>query len=71
MMRNLIRTSSFRRDLRRAARRGKDIRKIQEITDRLIANEPLDVRHQRHRLAGNWYPLWERHIEPDWLLVWD
>ena len=70
MMRNLIRTSSFRRDLRRAARRGKDIRKINEITDRLVAREPLDVRHRRHRLSGNWYPLWECHIEPDWLLVW-
>ena len=70
-MKNLIRTSSFRRDLRRAARRGKDIRKIEEITDRLAANEPLDERHRRHRLVGDWHPFWECHIEPNWLLVWD
>ena len=71
MMRNLITTSSFRRDIMRAARRGKDIRKINEITDRPVANEPLEVRHRRRRLAGNWYPLWECHIEPNRLLVWE
>ena len=70
-MKELIRTTGFRRDLRRMARRGKDIRKIQEITDRLVAGEPLDEHHRRHRLVGNWYPSWECHIEPNWLLVWD
>ena len=70
-MRNLIRTSSFRRDLRRVARRGKDLRKLQEIVDRLVADEPLEPRHRRHQLVGNWHPLWECHIEPNWLLVWD
>ena len=70
-MRELIRTASFRRDLRRAARRGKDIRKIQEITDRLAAGEPLDPRRRCHQLVGNWYPSWECRIEFDWLLIWD
>ncbi|MBO6773885.1 type II toxin-antitoxin system YafQ family toxin, partial [Thalassospira sp.] len=23
------------------------------------------------RLAGDWKPCWECHIEPDWLLIWD
>ena len=68
-MKELIRTTRFRRDLRRVARRGKDIRKINDITDRLVAGEPLEARHRRHRLTGNWHPLWECHIEPDWLLI--
>ena len=71
MMKNLVRTSSFRRDLRRSARRGRDIRKISEITDRLVAGEPLEARRRRHQLVGNWYPLWECHVEPNWLLVWE
>jgi mRNA interferase YafQ len=25
----------------------------------------------RHRLSGGWNRLWGRHIEPDWLLIWD
>lgn len=47
------------------------MRKLQEIVDRLATNEPFEPRNRRHQLAGNWYPLWECHIEPDWLLVWD
>jgi mRNA interferase YafQ len=70
-MRELIRTSRFRRELRRAARRGKDVRKIQDITDRLVASEPLDPQNNPNQLVGNWRPFWECHIEPDWLLVWD
>lgn len=70
-MKELTRTTGFRRDLRRSARRGKDIRKINEIIDLLVAGKPLETRHRRHRLTGNRYSLLECHIEPDWLLVWD
>ena len=67
-MKDLIRKSSFRHDLRRVARRGKDIRKIQEITDRLVSNEPLDARHSRHRLVGNGIPVGMPHRTR---LVWE
>ena len=44
-MKELVRTTGFRRDLRRMARRGKDVRKIQEVTDSrlrgLLRPEPL------------------------------
>ena len=70
-MRELILTARFRRDLRRAARRGKDGQKLSEITERLIAGETLHPRHRVHQLVGNWAPLRECHIENDWLLVWD
>ncbi len=70
-MRELILTTRYRRELRRAARRGKDRAKIKEITDQLIAGEPLDPWHRAHQLVGNMAPLWECRIEFDWLLVWD
>lgn len=69
-MRELIYTSQFRRELRRARRRGQDLSKIGAITDKLLAGEPLEPRHRPHQLTGNWYPAWECHIEPNWLLVW-
>ena len=31
----------------------------------------MDDWQRVHQLVGNWHPLWECHIEPDWLLVWD
>ena len=39
--------------------------------DRLVARQPLETRHRAHQLTGNMAPLWECHIENDWLLVWD
>ena len=69
-MRELIYTSQFRRELRRARRRGKDLSKIGAITDKLLAGEPLDHRLRPHILVGNMAGCWECHIEPNWLLVW-
>ena len=70
-MRELILTTRFRRDLRRVARRGKDERRLGDVLDKLIAGEPLEPRHRAHQLTGSMAPLWECHIENDWLLVWD
>ena len=70
-MRELIYTARFRRELRRARRRGKDMSKLDDIVARLRAGEPLEPRQRRHQLTGRWYPAWECHVEPDWLLVWE
>ncbi len=31
----------------------------------------MEPRHRAHQLTGSMAPLWECHIENDWLLVWD
>ena len=70
-MRELILTTRFRRELRRVARRGKDQQKLREVIDRLVSFQPLEPHHRAHQLTGGMAPLWECHIENDWLLVWD
>ncbi len=70
-MRELILTTRFRRDLRRAARRGKNEERLREVIEILVAGKPLKARHRAHQLMGSMAPLWECHIENDWLLVWD
>ena len=70
-MRELILTTRFRRDLRRAARRGRNEERLREVIERLVAGEPLEPRHRAHQLTGSMAPRWECHIENDWLLVWD
>jgi mRNA interferase YafQ len=70
-MRSLRTTKQFERDLRRARRRGKKLDKIWEIVGLVVRGERLPVRCRRHRLSGEWDRLWECHIEPDWLLIWD
>lgn len=64
-----IATSQFRKDYKRAIKRGKDIAKLDDIIRKLARGEPLDIRHRDHALVGNWSSFRECHIEPDWLLI--
>ncbi|MCY4379018.1 MAG: type II toxin-antitoxin system YafQ family toxin [Candidatus Dadabacteria bacterium] len=70
-MRELRTTAQFKRDLRKARKRGKNPDKLRSIIEKLVAGRPLARLNKPHRLLGDWFPCWECHIEPDWLLVWD
>lgn len=38
----------------------------------VLANEgTLPPRYKPHRLSGNYDGVWECHIKPDWLLLWE
>ena len=67
----LLTTRRFEKDLKRDRKRGKNLDTLWSVVERLLSKQPLDPRHRRHRLTGDWSPCWECHIEPDWLLVWD
>ena len=67
----LLTTKRFEKDLKRSRKRGKNLDKLWSVVERLLSKQPLNPRHRQHRLAGDWFPFWECHIEPDWLLVWD
>ena len=41
-MRELIQTTRFRRDLRRAGRRGRNSERLQEVLDRLVASQSIE-----------------------------
>ena len=62
-------TNQMKRDLRLAKRRGKDLKKLKEISDLLQTKKPLLEKHRNHKLSGNYKDRWECHIEPDWLLI--
>jgi len=55
-MKRLTQTGRFLRDVRRMARRGKDMAKLRQVVELLAAGSPLDVRHRDHALAGEWRP---------------
>ena len=67
----LLTTTQFKKDLRRARRRGKDLEKLWSVVEQLLSRRSLDPRNRPHRLSGEWSRCWECHIEPDWLLIWD
>jgi mRNA interferase YafQ len=59
----------FKRDARRAAKRGKDMKKLTAVLNILAAQEPLPAIYKDHPLKGDWKSWRDLHIEPDWLLL--
>jgi len=63
-------TKSVRRDIKRAKKRSKDIRKLYRVLKYIRQGIPLPVQFRNHRLWQSEYKdAWEVHIEPNWLLV--
>lgn len=50
-------------------KRGKDIKKLQTVVNKLANNETLHPKYRDHSLMGEWKPCRNCHVEPDWLLV--
>jgi mRNA interferase YafQ len=68
-LRNLISATQFRRDVKLAERRGKDMAKLQALIVFLAAGGPLPPRYKDHSLGSKWRHFRDCHIEPDWLLI--
>jgi len=62
-------SGQFKRDIKLAQKRGKDIEKLKEPMRRLIEGLPLDRTYLDHPLKGEWRGCRDLHIEPDWLLI--
>jgi mRNA interferase YafQ len=68
-MRQIIRSTQFKRDVRLAEKRGKDLAKLRELILLLIEEKPLPPNYKDHPLSGDWKHYRDSHIEPDWLLL--
>lgn len=62
-------TTQFNKDLKLIKKRGYNIKKLEKIVDKLLAQEKLEERYKDHKLSGNYDGYRECHIEPDWLLI--
>lgn len=59
----------FKRDVRLAQRRGKDMGKLKETMFLIMEGKPLPGHCREHMLAGPWKGVMDAHVEPDWLLL--
>lgn len=59
----------FKRDVRRAQRRGKEMDKLKAVLSLLVEEKPLPASYRDHPLKGDWHGFRDLHIEPDWLLL--
>ena len=62
-------SGKFKRDVKRAEKRGKDMDKLKAILLLLIEEKPLPAEWRDHPLKGDWKGFRDLHIEPDWLLL--
>jgi len=62
-------TTTFKRDYKRAMKRGLDMNRLDEVIRTLAAGRELAVVHREHALGGEWRGHRECHVQPDWLLI--
>ena len=62
-------TTQFKKDYKRAMKRGLKIELLEKVVELLAMGEVLPEKNRDHELSGNWVGHREYHIQPDWLLV--
>ena len=62
-------TTQFKKDYKRAMKRGLKIELLEKIVELLAMGEALPEKNRDHELSGNWVGHRECHIQPDWLLI--
>jgi mRNA interferase YafQ len=62
-------SGQFKRDVRRAERRGKDMGKLRAVLSLLMDERPLPANYDDHPLKGDLRGFRDLHIEQDWLLL--
>ena len=70
-MKTILRTSEFKRDVKRMQRRSKNFDSFKQIVRMLAADEALPLRYRDHALVGQYRGTRECHIQPDWLLIYE
>ena len=65
-MRTPVRSGQFRRDVKRAEKRGKNTTRLREL---LLGGEALPERYKDHPLKGDWKGYRDAHVGPHWLLI--
>jgi mRNA interferase YafQ len=64
-------SGKFKKDIKLAKKRGLNLSLFKELIETLENDGILPEKYKAHLLKGNYKGLWECHIQPDWLLIWD
>ena len=64
-------TKRFDKDLKLCLKRGLDIQLIYDAIALLRTTGSLPAQYRPHKLSGNMDGIWECHLKPDWLLIWE
>ena len=64
-----VQSGQFRRDVKLAKKRGKDLDKLKRVLELLLEGCALAPHYKDHPLRGDWQGYRDLNIEPDWLLI--
>lgn len=64
-------SNKIKKDLKLAKKRGLDLDLFKESILILEEKGILPEKYRQHKLKGKYNGLWECHIQPDWLLIWE
>jgi mRNA interferase YafQ len=67
----VVPTAQFKRDRKKAIKRGLDIPLMKWIIDELADGKTLPPKYRDHKLKGPRRGSRECHINPDWLLIYN
>ena len=67
----VVLSTRFKKEFRRCIKRGFNMKLITDAMDLLEANGSLPAKYHPHKLSGNLNGIWECHIQPDWLMMWE
>ena len=68
-MRNIEYSGQFKRDVKLAQKRHKNMDKLKLFMQLLIDDLPLPDFYRDHPLTCNWNGYRDAHLEPDWLVI--
>ena len=61
--------STYKRDIKKISRQGKNLEELSTVIEKLIEEIELPQKYKDHQLTGNWNRRRECHIRSDWLLI--
>ncbi len=64
-------SNKIKKEIKLAQKRGLNIELFKDVVRLLEKNGKLPAKYKPHVLKGNYKGLWECHIQPDWLLIWE
>jgi mRNA interferase YafQ len=68
-VRTFSRTTQFKKDVKRAGKRGQDLAKLKAVLELLMEGGSLPAEYRDHPLRGEFAGSRDCHIQPDWILI--
>lgn len=65
----IVPSNQFMKDLKRALKRGVDVKRLDDVVTKLSRGEKLPRENHDHALNGIYRDFRECHVMPDWLLI--